>query len=148
MAFVQKEGDMTSTASEGGRVKISIHLRRYRRIAGKLVPPRRDGLILAGMNNGISRFGVMRIVMMHSCSVGRTTERDQNAKDKNGTHCICSVAPPHSYHVRTGGCGSKLWRLQARSNWRDYGTCPREPDRQGSEPVDGILVRLSSPQSG
>ena len=68
-----------STASAVGRVKISILLWGYGRMAGKLVPPRGDGLILARTNDDISRLGVMRTGAMHFCSVGRSAEGDQNA---------------------------------------------------------------------
>jgi len=53
-------GFCASTASEVGRVKISILLWRYGRIAGKLVPPRGNGLISARMNDDISLLEGMR----------------------------------------------------------------------------------------
>ena len=54
-------------ASVVGRVKISILLWRYGRIAGELV------------NDDILLLEVMRTGVMHRCSVGRSTEGDQNA---------------------------------------------------------------------
>jgi len=68
-----------SSASPVGGVKISILLWGYGRMAGKLVPARRDGLILARTNDDISRLGVMRTGLTHFCSVGRSAEGDQNA---------------------------------------------------------------------
>lgn len=70
----QAIGPQRSSASAGGRVKISILLRRYGRITGKLVPPRRDDLIVAGTNDDVSRFGVVP-----PRGVGRSTEGDQKA---------------------------------------------------------------------
>ena len=58
--FWRQWGFCASTASEVGRVKISILLWRYGRIAGKLVPPWGNGRILVRMNDGISLLEVMR----------------------------------------------------------------------------------------
>ena len=58
--FWRQWGFCASTASEVGRVKISILLWRYGRIAGKLVPPWGNGLILARMNDDISLLEGMR----------------------------------------------------------------------------------------
>jgi hypothetical protein len=63
-----------STAPEVGRIKISVLLRRYGRIAWKLVPTPGHDLAFAVPNDGILRFG-----LMHLRGIGRNTEGDQKA---------------------------------------------------------------------
>ena len=81
-------GATATSASEGRRIKISIFLRRYGRIAGKLVP-RGDDHTLAGTNDDM----MARAGMMHRCGTDRRTEADQQAQGKDRAHPTCSKRP-------------------------------------------------------
>jgi hypothetical protein len=67
-------GATVTSASEGGWIKISIFLRRYGRIAGKLVPLG-DDRTLAGTNDNM----MARAGMMHCCGTDRRIQADQKA---------------------------------------------------------------------
>jgi hypothetical protein len=67
-------GATATSASEGRRIKISILLRRYGRIAVKLVP-RGDDHTLAGTNDDM----MARAGMMHRCGADRRTQANQKA---------------------------------------------------------------------
>jgi hypothetical protein len=71
----QAIGPQRSSAPAGGRVKISILLRRYGRIAGKLVPPRRDDLIPAGTHDDMRA----RTEVMQRSGAGGRRQADQKA---------------------------------------------------------------------
>jgi hypothetical protein len=66
----------------------------------------------------------LRLAQSASCSENSAIRPEVSGRTlrQNGTHCICSVATPHS-HVRTGGYEPKLSRLHDQSNWRDHRTC-------------------------
>src|ERR1700746_3983669 len=73
IAALRPRATVTS-ASVGGRIKISIFLRRYGRIAGKLVPLGDDHALAGTDDDMMARAG-----MMHRCGTDRRTQADQKA---------------------------------------------------------------------